>query len=279
MPLSQIDYLLIGHVAADVIPGGRLLGGTVSYAARTAHAFGLKVGVLTSSKPDEPLLDELRAYAQVVTVPSEETTTFENIYKPEGRTQYVRHVGGRVSVADVPQEWLNTPLVHIAPLTDEVDDDVALMFNQAKIQMLTPQGWMRRWDADGRVWFKPWFNEQVVRAMDVVVFSEEDIEEAPDLEEKYRQVAKRLVVTRGYHGGRYYVNGEQALYAAVETDSVDPTGAGDIFAASLLATYHEFGDFVMAIRAAAAIAAYSITRTGLEGAPTQREVQSVRQLE
>lgn len=275
---SSIDYLLIGHIAADIIPGGRLLGGTVSYAAKTAHAFGLKVGVLTSARPDEPLLEELRPYAEVVTIASPETTMFENIYSKEGRIQYVRGVGGRIAKADVPETWLKTPLVHVAPLTDEIDADVALMFGQAKTRMLTPQGWMRRWEANGRVHFKPWFEEDVIRAMDIVVFSEEDIQEAPQLEGLFMKVADKLVVTRGYHGGRYYMEGTAYTYAAVETDSVDPTGAGDIFAASLLAAYHEFQDFLVAIRAAATIAAYSITRIGLEGSPTPEEVDSIREI-
>ena len=56
------DYLLIGHMTADLTPEGkRRLGGTVSYAARTAHAFGLRVRLLSSAAQGEPLLDELAA--------------------------------------------------------------------------------------------------------------------------------------------------------------------------------------------------------------------------
>ncbi len=36
--LRPVDYLLIGHVAVDLTPSGKQLGGTVSYAALTAKA-------------------------------------------------------------------------------------------------------------------------------------------------------------------------------------------------------------------------------------------------
>jgi hypothetical protein len=57
---NSVDYLLIGHVTADLQEdGGRLLGGTVSFAALVAKAFGIKVGILTSARAGEPLLASL----------------------------------------------------------------------------------------------------------------------------------------------------------------------------------------------------------------------------
>ncbi len=47
--LEPVDYLVVGHVAADVTPTGVQLGGTVSYSALTARALGLRVGIVTSS--------------------------------------------------------------------------------------------------------------------------------------------------------------------------------------------------------------------------------------
>ncbi|GAB4508951.1 MAG: PfkB family carbohydrate kinase [Anaerolineae bacterium] len=274
----MIDYLVIGHISADIAPGSRLLGGTVSYAARTAHAFGLRVGVLTSAAQDEPLLDELTAYAEIINLPSAQTTTFENIYEPAGRKQYVRAVGGRIGAKDVPEAWHSAPMIHFAPLTDEIDADIVAPFTSAhQRSMLTPQGWMRRWDADGRVHFKQWQDDAILSQMDIVVFSEEDIAEAPHLEQAFVQVAPRVVVTRAYHGGTYYVQAERYTYKAVETEAVDPTGAGDVFAASLFAAFYETDDFHSAVRFAATIAATSITRVGMEGTPTPDEVRAARQ--
>lgn len=46
--LEPVDYLLLGHITLDLSPDGPQLGGTVAYAARTAQAMGLRVGVVTS---------------------------------------------------------------------------------------------------------------------------------------------------------------------------------------------------------------------------------------
>src|SRR5262249_50787729 len=144
------DYLLIGHATADLTPNGRMLGGTVSYAARVVRAFGFTTGILTSAAPDEVLLAELKPYAsEMVVLPADSISTFENIYSPTGRIQYLRAVAAKITANDIPAEWLKSPLVHLAPLTDEVDPQIAHRFKDATV-MLTLQGWLRRWDADGR---------------------------------------------------------------------------------------------------------------------------------
>ena len=48
---SAPDYLVIGHITADVVPGGTTPGGTALYAARTAARLGLRVAIVTSAPP------------------------------------------------------------------------------------------------------------------------------------------------------------------------------------------------------------------------------------
>ena len=69
---TAIDVLLIGHVTVDLAPGGRMLGGTVSYAAPTFAAFGHRVGIVTSAAANEPLLDQLRSHGELIVRPSEQ---------------------------------------------------------------------------------------------------------------------------------------------------------------------------------------------------------------
>jgi sugar/nucleoside kinase (ribokinase family) len=268
------DYMLIGHITADLTPSGRRLGGTASYAARVAHAFGLSVGLVTSAAHPEPLLDELTPYLDdLVVVPAQETSTFENIYHEGRRTQYIRGVAAPLASADVPVEWCGVRKVHIAPLTGEVDPQIVHTFQDSTV-LLTAQGWFRQWGADGRVHFKRWFDADVLRAIDIVVFSIEDISEAPELEALMAQAAKCLVVTRGNQGGTYYCEGQSYHYDTLHLPEVDVTGAGDIFAAALLSSLHLPGlNIHSAIKIAARLAANSITRIGLAGTPTGAEVQ------
>ncbi len=268
------DYLLIGHMTADLTPGGRVPGGTVSYAARTAAAFGINVGLLTSAENNEPLLSAVTPYADTVSIPAEETTTYENIYLPTGRVQYVRGVAARLSAKDIPAHFAAAPLVHLAPIAGELDNDIAQPFKGATV-LLTLQGWLRRWDANGRVHFKRWFEPETLKHIDIVVFSEEDIVESPDMEAAFASAVKHLFVTRAEKGGTYYHNGVPTPYTTPAVELVHPTGAGDVFAAALLASLPIFNqDIFKATTVAARLAAISVTRFGLESAPTPDEVNA-----
>jgi sugar/nucleoside kinase (ribokinase family) len=254
-----------------------MLGGTVSYAARVVKAFGLAVGVLTSAALDEPLLSELRPYTdELRLLAAASISTFENIYTPNGRIQYLRAVASPITVEHIPPDWLNAPLVHLAPLTDEVDPHIAHRFPDATV-LLTLQGWLRRWDDDGRVHFKRWFDPAVLKDIDVVVFSEEDIVEAPELEQEFAGAVEHLFVTRAEKGGTYYHWGTPITYTTPQVEMIHPTGAGDIFAAGLLCALHQLRSIERAIPVAAQLAALSVTRVGLESAPTTAEVQSALQ--
>ena len=268
------DYLLIGHMTADLTPDGRLPGGTVSYATRTAAAFGLRVALLTSAAAGDPLLDSLKPYGEIVSIAAAETTTYENIYTPSGRVQYVRGVAAPIGAADLPAHFLGAPLVHIAPIADEVDPQIAHTFRDSTV-LLTLQGWLRRWDADGRVHFKRWYDPDVLQSIDIVVFSEEDIVESRQMEREFAGSVKHLFVTRAEKGGTYYYHGEAIDYTTPQVELVNPTGAGDVFAASLLASLPALDqDVRAAIRVAARLGATSVTRYLLDGAPTSSEVQT-----
>ncbi len=268
------DYLLIGHMTADLTPDGRLPGGTVAYATRTAAAFGLRVALLTSAAEGDPLLDSLTPYGEVVSIPAAQTTTYENIYLPTGRVQYVRGVAAPIGVAELPAHFLGAPLVHLAPIADEVDPQIAHQFKDSTV-LLTLQGWLRRWDGDGRVHFKRWYDPDVLKSIDIVVFSEEDIVESPQMEREFAASVKHLFVTRAEKGGTYYHDGEAHDYTTPAVELVNPTGAGDVFAASLLASLPALDhDLMAAIRVAARLGATSVTRYLLDGAPTAEEVQA-----
>lgn len=274
---SKPDYLLIGHMTADLTPAGRILGGTVSYAARTAAAFGLKVGVLTSARVGELLLDHLYDYVDdIVIIPSLETSTFENIYRPDGRQQMIRGVAASLRYADIPQSWRNAPLVHFGPLTGEIDpQDMFPLFDRS-ITMLTAQGMLREWGEDGVVRFKRWRDAAALQKLDWLVLSEEDIAPAPELESEYAQIVDNFVLTRAERGGTYYANGlPRVEYDTPQVEVIHPTGAGDVFASALLCSLHLLGgDVKRSLRVAAMLGAQAVTREGWNGAPTADEVQA-----
>ncbi len=276
MTTFQPDYLLMGHMTADLTPNGRKLGGTVSYAARTATAFGLKVGIVTSVGAGEVLLNELYPYVgEVVVVPALQTSTFENIYPPgAGRQQYIRGVAAKLRYDHIPDAWRDAPLVHFGPLTGEIDLADMLPPFDASITLLTAQGLLRQWEDDGLVRFKRWYDRAALSALDWLVLSEEDIVLAPELEQEYAAAANNFVLTRAENGGTYYDHGTPSGYATPQVTVTQPTGAGDVFAAALLCGLHVLdGDVARSLQVAAQLGATSVTRDGWEGAPTPDEVQ------
>lgn len=272
--MKSPDFLLIGHMTADLTPDGRIAGGTVSYAARTAVAFGLHAGLLTSAAQDEPLLEDLRTLADVTSLPANDTTTFENLYTAGGRVQYIRGVASRIGKSHITPKMSNTPLIHLAPIADEIDWDIVETFSENSTVLLTLQGWLRRWDDEGRVHFKRWHDANTLKNIDIVVFSEEDIVESPDMEAAFAESVPHLLVTRADKGGTYYHNGVARTYSTPQVELVNQTGAGDVFASSLLASLPMFDhDIMAAAEVAARLAAISVTRVGLDSAPTPEEVQ------
>ena len=276
-----IDILLIGHITVDLVPGGRMLGGTVSYAAPTYSAFGHKVGILTSAACDEPLLRQLLPYGEVSLRPAENSLTYENVYSDCGRTQFIRSTASFLRYSDIPVGWNDARFVHLGPLAAELDPrEMAANFPDATI-MLTLQGMMRDWSGDGQVRFRRWFDACALEQIDIVVFSEEDLSQFPQFTDDARRVCKHLVVTQGRRGGTYYHDGGSMRYDSLSVTPQDLTGAGDVYAASLLGALPRLGgDVAKAARVAGKLAAYSVTRSGLASAPTpaeiEREIKRVR---
>jgi len=268
--------LLIGHMTADLVNGGRIIGGTVSYAARTAFAFGFDVYVLTSAVVDDPLLEELKPYTkELVVIPAQSTSTFENIYLPTGRVQYLREVARPLSYADVPTHWREIEQVLFAPLTGELDGRMMQSFPRATT-LLTAQGLLREWGEDGRVTFKSWLDADTLSHLDWFVLSEEDIALAPELEAHYAQLARHFILTRAEKGGTHYDYGQPSQYATPQVQVVQPTGAGDVFAVGLLCALHlTQGNINRSLTIAAHVGAIAVTRPGWEGAPTVDEVNQL----
>jgi len=266
------DYLLIGHIAHDVTPEGPRLGGTVSYGAYTAAAFGLRVAILTSTRPDEPLLKKLPPQVQVISVPAEHTTTFDNRYIDGKRTQYMYHRAATLTPDRLPPAWRQARLVHLGPIAYEVDPAFASAFDQGAI-CVTPQGFMRFREPDGLVSTVAWDDaEQVLSRARLTVLSEEDIRHNPGLEDAFARIAPLLVLTRAARGGTVHRDAQTFDFPADLVEQVEPTGAGDVFATVLHIALDRLGDLDRAIRVATFLAGRSVTRVGFASAPTPDEV-------
>lgn len=275
--MHTMSYLLIGTITADIVADGRILGGTVSYAAPVVDLFGHDIRILSSADPHDSLLNPLFDLAETKIVPAEHTTTFSNIYRPTGRQQIIHQTAKNLEPSMLPEQWKNSNLVHLAPLADDVDYGFANQFPNAKV-LLTPQGYMRRWGADGIVHFKEFLDKDVLQAIDILVLSKQDILAAPELENEFPKYADHVVVTDGENGGTYYHNGDNMHYDAFPATEIDPTGAGDVFAASLLASLPLVNfDMSSALIVAARLAALAVTVKGSKISLSSTNIQTMIQ--
>lgn len=269
-PSEAQDILVIGHIVADVQDGQRTLGGTPAYAAHVAHAFGAPIRLLTSAAADEPLLQELN-FVETRCLLAEHTTTMENHYSAAGRQQVMRQVAGQIDASAVPAEWLDAPYVWLACMTGEIDPAIVNCFPRATI-LLTAQGYFRSWDERGWVRPQPWFDEALLRAVDVVVFSEEDIRDLPGGLAKVVAVSRNVVLTRGKEGGTLYREGHAFPYGTLHLGESELTGAGDVFAACLLCALRGGLSVWQATQLAGRLAGISVTREGMDSAPKETEI-------
>ncbi len=274
-PLPPVDYLAFGHLTVDLTPSGQRLGGTVSYASLAARALGLRVGIVTSGGPEAPL--EALAGIQMVMIPSPCSTTFENIYLPtHERIQILHHRAEDITPEHIPLEWRTAPILHLAPLVQEFPHYLASNV-KASLVGLTPQGWMRGWDAGGRIHPVPFENAaEILPGIGAMVISLEDVGGDEEQVEYFAHHTRLLAVTDASAGSILYWNGDRRRFNAPKVKEVDATGAGDIYAAAFFVRLYTTRDPWEAARFATQFAAYSVTRPGLEGIPTEEEIQACR---
>jgi sugar/nucleoside kinase (ribokinase family) len=265
------DYLVIGHIAKDLTPDGRAVpGGTVYYAGLTAQRLGLQAAVATAcSASDDHLLDELRdAGVWVSAKLSPATTTFTNRYDARGtRTQILSAQASPISASDLPPAWRHSEIVHLGPIAQELTPE---FLNQLSPKLLgiTPQGWIRSWDSEGRVSHAAQPIPAALQALDanaLLVMSREDLGFDDRNVEAYAALAPITVVTAASEPATIFCTGGPHVVPAFETKALDPTGAGDVFAAALFVYYHETGDLVRAVRFGHAAAALAIRALGASG--------------
>jgi sugar/nucleoside kinase (ribokinase family) len=274
----MIDYLVIGHICKDLLPdrspNGYSIGGTVAYSALTARNLGQRVAIVTSASHDFDFRSNLDGVL-VSVQNSSSTTTFENIYSQGTRRQFLRDVADRIWPKSVPNAWCRAAIVHLGPLAQEIDESLVELFPNSLLAA-TPQGWMRQWDAAGQVGPKRWDETTLPVSARVVIFSKEDV---GDDESRFEACAHRFeiaIMTDGCHGATVAWRGEARHFPAYPTIEIDPTGAGDIFAAAFLVAFSETGDAWHAARFANCAGAASVARPGLAGIPTPEELSLCR---
>lgn len=255
--------LVVGHLTEDLGAGGPRLGGAAAFAGLLAHRFGAPTAILTAFDPAFPFLDELDGI-RILQADSADRTRFENRYRADGaREQRLLSRAAALSAARVRREVAALPegsAVLYAPVAQELGP-----LPRARFTAAAPQGLLRRWGAGGeiRLAWPAGLAERLV-ALDLVSLSEAEGTEA--------LAVPLLAITKGERGAVLRRPGRPDLrIPPVPAIEVDPTGAGDVFAAALAVSLWRGTPLGEAGRLAAAAAALTVEAPGVAGVPTLAE--------
>ncbi|HZM50595.1 MAG TPA: PfkB family carbohydrate kinase [Vicinamibacteria bacterium] len=234
--------LAIGHVTWDRLQGQTVLGGSVTYATQTARKLGWEAAALTSAGPD---FDPARDLPGVTTflARGDATTRFVNNYGEGGaRTQVLSSRAGDIVLSLVPEEWRNPDVLLLGGVAAEIHGRAAEAF-AAEVVGANAQGWVRAFGPGGEVtpceWQRPDENLAGVHAL---FLSEHDIPGALRRSRDLMSFVPMIAVTSGWRGLSLVTRDGIEQVPGFPRTEVDPTGAGDVFAATFLMRYQETGN-------------------------------------
>lgn len=229
--------LVVGHVTLDHGAAGLIPGGSAYYAAGALAALGAEVRVLTAAGPDYPvraLADLGRVDARVLASPR--TTTFENHYDATGmRTQRVHSAAPPILPADLPEAWREPDLLLLAPVLGELEPAPFVALARARATGLCVQGLVRELRPGGAV--VPRRLEPDARSLAgiaLAVLGQDEAAGEPGLPEALASVVRVVAFTHGAGGADVLAGGRTWHIGIHPAREIDPTGAGDVFAAAML---------------------------------------------
>jgi sugar/nucleoside kinase (ribokinase family) len=285
---DAIRFLAIGHVARDEFVGEPTwrLGGTVLYTAAAAARLGARAAIVTRVGPNEgAALEErcARLGIELHALPGEVTTTFGFRYEDGKRLMKLKARSRGLALNDVPRSLVDSEAVILGSVAHEIDRSLLGAFGDAA-SVVTAQGYLREWAADGSIHPRRWDDvAEVTATASAIVLSEEDV--GGDLDEPRRWASLRaqgplpllapVIVTLAERGSLVFVDGDETLVPAFHADRVlDPTGAGDAFAAGLAVGMAEGRALLDAVRFAHAVASFAVEAVGTEGLADRATVEA-----
>lgn len=274
-----VRFLAIGHVTRDEFEGDPAwrLGGTALYTAAAAARLGARVALVTRVGPNERSALEQRCAALGIALHalvSEVTTTFAFRYEDGRRILRLRARARALRLEDVPADLRTPDAVILGSVAHEIDRSLLGAFPGSAV-VVTAQGFLRQWEADGSIHARRWDDVRDVTAQaTAIVLSEEDV--GGDLSEPRRWAGHTpVIVTLAERGALVLVDGSEQSVPAFHADRVvDPTGAGDAFAAGLAVACAEGRELTDAVRFAHAVASFAIEAVGTDGLADRAQVEA-----
>lgn len=270
--------LAVGHVTRDTLRQGEALGGTATYAALAARKLGWEAAVLTAAGADFDPARELPGVAAFV-ARSQRTTRFLNVYEEDGdRSQVLSARASPIDLSVLPDDWRTPDALLLGPVAGEIEGPLTLSF-EAGVVGAVAQGWLRAVDEEGRVSATAWADPvRALAGVHVLFLSEHDLPDAAEGARALLATVPVVALTRGWRGVVIHTRDGSQEVPGLPRPEVDPTGAGDVFAAAFLLRYHEAADVAEAAAFAVCAASCVVEGVGTAALGDRAEVERRRGL-
>ncbi len=219
-----------------------MLGGSVTYGALAARKLGWEAAILTSAGADFDPESELPG-VPVFVRRSPHTTRFVHEYGADGtRQQVVTARADDVELGPLPDAWRDPDVLLLGPVAGELFGVGATALEAGCVGAIA-QGYVRAIDREGTVspceWQRP---GRDLLGVHVLFLSEHDLPEAEARSRELLSCVPIVALTRGWRGLRLLTRDGVHEVPSLPRAEVDPTGAGDVFAAAFLVRYQETSD-------------------------------------
>jgi sugar/nucleoside kinase (ribokinase family) len=277
--------VVVGAASRDLAvddPRGWRLGGSATYCSLTAARLGLRVGCLLGVDGEaidgaEGEFDLLTsAGVRLLLARLDHGPVFENIEDGGHRRQRWLSRSDQVRVDALPAQWRGAAGWLLVPVAGELGEEWVGAIPAGAAVGVGWQGLLREFADDGWVKQVEPRRSRLLASAGLVVASVDDIPAETSVE-ALRTLApdSTIVLTAGEGGGVALRGVDQQRYRAAKAGSVvDPTGAGDVFMAALMAAWLLTDELATGrtLRFAAAAASWAVEGVALGGVPTKAQV-------
>jgi sugar/nucleoside kinase (ribokinase family) len=228
---------VLGNLSRDRLATGRRVGGAPFHCARALAALDVDAVVLTkAAEADADLVEELAALGvPIVWRPSSATSAFGIEYVGDDRRMVVEALG-QPWTADEVRGWIAEALggagwVHVGPLarSDFPAETLAELARTSRVSY-DGQGLVRP-ARTGELVLDTAYDPELLRSLAILKLSEEEAAVLGTVDLGVPEV----LVTLGARGAVVHADGRTEEVGTRALDGVDPTGAGDMFAAAYVA--------------------------------------------
>jgi sugar/nucleoside kinase (ribokinase family) len=278
------DISVVGHIAIDKIitsTGEQTqLGGPPIYVSVLSSSLGRMVRTITKFGRDMPdrfltRLGELGIDLKRNLAENYPTTRFILDYRQPDRSLSVESICEKIKLEDL--EHLSE-CVLLTPIVSEIGTDELLEL-EPEVLALDPQGLVRDIQRDGSVRYKEWFDEELLRRLNVYKSSDRELalvtgrDTVSGLRRLGRMGVDVAIATTGGRGSQIMV--EDKLYqipAHRIKNSLDTTGAGDVFLGAFFLEHVKGEDPLWCASVGSASASFVVETMGPEMKASRNEI-------